>query len=382
MWRINGTVVGLCLVGALVFGVLALALQPETFASWWAYSVGGKFFFAGLLCAVPAYWVGNVFYCSGSLWVVLWRRIALAMILAGALIVVSTMAVRIVLVARARETNASMQLLVLPRQNETRWLNALVDEQDSVLFYEQFLFIFMFMTERQHNEFVPAMRTASASLRETQPMYASPFVSTYLSMQSADAFDAVVVEPSQPAQFGVVFLHGFLGNIAVQCWEIAQAVRARGGVTVCPSTDSGSISPGPQAQQITRATLDYLHARGITQIYLGGFSNGGFGTSRLVPELARDETIRGLFIFSPGVENGKELAQTGLPILLIDCFKQVRWQSPAGFDRTSTFDMRDLPGADYVGIASDDLVIIEQPAVVENALGAWLDARLRAQKTN
>jgi len=114
---------------------------------------------------------------------------------------------------------------------------------------------------------------------------------TLLGRQVPGAFDTVVIEPraesnsASPIKTGVIFLHGYAGSYTLECWLVASAARAIGAVTVCPATDFSGHWRGEAGEQIVRATLDYLHTRGIRRVFLAGLSSGAMGASVLAPRL-------------------------------------------------------------------------------------------------
>jgi pimeloyl-ACP methyl ester carboxylesterase len=200
-------------------------------------------------------------------------------------------------------------------------------------------------------------------------VFPSPFAGTYLNFQQSDSFDAIIIQPeinSHP-EVGVIFLHGFMGNVTAQCWEIAQAVNRFGSVTVCPSTDWQGRWWQPQGEAILQATFRYLREQGIQRIYLGGFSNGGFGISRLTAQLGKEQGLRGLF-FIDGIFNGANIREMGLPVLIIQGTQDERM--PATEARQTAEIIGDL--GMYVELDSDHFLIMKQPDLVQDALANWL----------
>jgi len=258
---------------------------------------------------------------------------------------------------------------VLPSAAEIRWVNWLIDEQDSVLFGEGLLHLMGGVTEREHAGLVAALSTGYAQANLTSGAFPSPVVSTYLGFQKPAAFDALVIEPTDEhlAPIGVVFLHGYMGNVTLQCWQIAQAARQIGALTVCPSTNWSGEWWQPDGEPIIRATLRYLRERGIQQFYVGGFSNGGYGLGRLSAVLATELGLKGLF-FIAGVSNGTAVRATNLPVLVIQGIEDERM--PVGLARQFVAELGTQ--ATYVELEADHFLIMKQSEQLQASLGAWL----------
>ena len=251
------------------------------------------------------YLVGSAVTVAGLIFAPLKRQVHLAVTFSGLSLILIVAIVRLAL-AGATGSASNLKMIELPSGKATRWVNYLLDEQDSVLFGEAALLRLGGVSLQEHKDIASVMQMAYSEMRTTQSVFPSPFASTYLSLQKPSSFDTVVIEPEsdQPTKAGVIFLHGYMGNVTAQCWRIAQAVEVMGIVTVCPSTDWIGDWWTPQGESIVRATFDYLHEQGVQTIYLGGFSNGGVGTSRLAPKLATEENISGLFMIAGVSKHG------------------------------------------------------------------------------
>jgi pimeloyl-ACP methyl ester carboxylesterase len=159
-----------------------------------------------------------------------------------------------------------------------------------------------------------------------------------------------------------------MGNVTAQCWEIAQAVKPLGGMTICPSTVWTGEWWRPDGQAILRATFDYVRTRGIERIYLGGFSNGGFGISRLVSQWEEEKGLEGL-IFIDGFSDGKNIRDVGLPVLIIEGAQDER--VPVTFARQFAAEVGDL--ATYAEVEGDHFLIMKHPDLVQNEIEKWLE---------
>jgi len=343
-----------CLLGIVLafpaIGLLTLALHTPITISGIAYLIGFLLVVAGLIFAP------------------LHQKVSFAVTISGVMIILIVACTRLIL-SGGSGSRSKLKMIELPSAKATRWVNYLVDEQDSVLFGEAAMRRMGGVSLQEHKDIVSSMQMAFSEMRNTQSVFPSPFASTYLGLQKPSSFDAVIIEPAndRPTKAGVIFLHGYMGNVTAQCWRIAQAVEDMGVVTVCPSTDWIGDWWTPQGQAIVRAAFDYLHEQGVQTIYLGGFSNGGIGTSRLAPKLAVEENIRGLFMIA-GVANAPEIKKMNLPVLVIQGTKDERM--PAASARQFVEVLGDL--ATYAEIGSDHFLIMKESALVQEAIRAWL----------
>lgn len=207
-------------------------------------------------------------------------------------------------------------------------------------------------------------------MRTEQGIFPSPFANTYLNLQQPSAFDTIIIEPEnrRRPEIGVIFLHGFMGNVTAQCWEIGRAGNKFSAVTACPSTGWRGEWWQPQGQAILQSTFDYLRRQGIKKFYLGGFSNGGFGISRLATQLGNEADLNGLF-FIGGILNGASIRETGLPVLIIQGEQDERM--PVTEARAIAEIIGDA--GTYVELQGDHFLIMKQPEIVQNAVAAWLE---------
>jgi pimeloyl-ACP methyl ester carboxylesterase len=296
-----------------------------------------------------------------------WRvRGHLMLALSGLIVILTAAGVRLSL---TRNEDTHLKVIVLPSAKGPRPLDTLIDERDSLLFGEAMLHLIGGVSSREHKDVVPALSAAYRDTGAANGVFPSPILSTYLSLQKPAAFDAVVIEPAgeQAASTGVIFLHGFMGNVSVQCWQIARAVEQIGAVTVCPSTDWVGDWWQPQGKAIVQATFSYLREQGIQRIYLGGFSNGGNGVGSLVSALADEPGLQGLF-FIAGMRNPQDVRKTGLPVLVIQGTNDER-MSVEGARR---FVQEVGPQATYAELQADHFLIMKQPQPVQEAISAWL----------
>jgi len=287
------------------------------------------------------------------------------------IIVLAVVASLRLIVAR-QETTSNISMIEIPQNKETRWINYLVDEQDSLIVGEALFHLIGGDSPSEHEGIESALYADYSEMRTAQHVFPSPFVSTYLNLHGTNHFDAVVVEPKinhQP-EFALVFLHGYMGNVTAQCWEIAQALESFDAVTVCPSTGWKGDWWQPQGQAILRATFEHLRGQGIQKFYLGGFSNGGISMGRLASKLKDEKGLAGL-IFIDGMENGAGIREIGLPVLILQGLQDER--IPAAYARQFAEEIGDL--GTYVEVDGDHFLIMKHPNLIQSALADWLKER-------
>ena len=314
-------------------------------------------------------------YLSGSsltiagLILVPWaRRYSTLLTITGLIILAWIASLRLILARQ--DTTPSISMITLPQGKEGRWVNYLIDEQDSLIFGETLFHYIGGDSVDEHENTASALNAAYSEMRAGQKVFPSPFISTYLNLQRATHFDAIVIEPevNHLPEFAVVFLHGYMGNVTSQCWEIAQAVKIFGGVTVCPSTGWRGDWWQPQGQAILQSTFEYVRERGIQRFYLGGFSNGGSGISRLAPQLKNEIGLSGL-IFIDGLHDGADIQATALPVLIIQGSQDERM--PVTQARQIAEDIG--KAATYIELDGDHFLIMKQPRLVQDAIAQWLE---------
>jgi pimeloyl-ACP methyl ester carboxylesterase len=332
-----------------IFVLVALAVELPITASGIGYLSGSGLIVAGLILAP---WTG--------------RRSSVLPI-AGLIVIILVGSMRLMLARQ--DTTSAIRMITLPQGSGTRQIGYLLDEQDSLIFGEALFHFVGGDSPKEHENTASALYTAYSKMRAEQRISPSPFISTYLNLQHPTHFDAIVIEPDvdQPPEFVLIFLHGYMGNVTSQCWEIAQAVKTLGGVTVCPSTVWQGAWWQPQGEDTLKATFEYVRERGIQRIYLGGFSNGGSGISRLAPQIKNEPGLNGL-IFIDGIQNGVDVRETGLPVLIIQGAQDERMSATRA--REIAQEIGAL--ATYVELDGDHFLIMKQPRLVQDAIVQWL----------
>jgi pimeloyl-ACP methyl ester carboxylesterase len=264
-------------------------------------------------------------------------------------------------------------MITLPGPSWSRLINRLFDEQDVALFGQRVLAPLGMISPRESDGLLPSMHTAYQAMRATEGSPPSPFLSTYLRRQRPQSFDVVVVEPGmpQPAQAGVIFLHGYAGNFTMPCWLIAQAAQPIGAVTVCPSVGWRGDWWTADGEATVRATLEYLHGRGVRRVYLAGLSNGAIGASEIASRLQAD--LAGLILIS-GSSTDAEISD--LPTLLVQGRDDERMPATLA----QAFARRAGAGATYVEVPGDHFVLVERAEELREQLAAWF-ARMEGEIT-
>jgi pimeloyl-ACP methyl ester carboxylesterase len=295
------------------------------------------------------------------------RRTAISLIIIGVIVVIFVAGVR--LIRTWQNTFPNISMITLPQMKDTRWIDTLIDEQDSLIVGEALFHLIGGDSPSEHKGIATALHADYSEMRATQPVFPSPFVSTYLNLQQPNHFEAVIIRPemNRPPKFALVFLHGYMGNVTAQCWEIAQSMKDFDAVTVCPSTDWKGDWWQSQGQAILQSTFAYLRKQGVQRFYLGGFSNGGISIGRLASHLKDEKGLAGLILID-GFDNGMGLRKLGLPILMLEGLQDER--IPPTYARQVAEEIGDL-GA-YVEVNGDHFLIMKQPASVQKAIVKWL----------
>jgi hypothetical protein len=310
------------------------------------------------------YLIAGLFVVTGLVTAPFLSRYFLKIIFAGVIGLFFIVSVRVIITNQNQ--TFEIQMITLPEGRGQRWHGSIIEEQDGLIFGEALFHLIGGDSAREHEGLIPAFETAYSEMK-IHGMFSSPIINTYLNLQQPNAFDAVIIEPNEHPQFGVVFLHGYMGNVAAQCWEIAQAVKGLGGVTVCPSTEWTGQWWKPNGHEILKLTLAYLRDQGISNFYLGGFSNGGFSMGRLASELVDEKGLIGLF-FIDGFINGTGIIDLNLPVLVIEGIQDER--VPPTVAQSFAAEIGEL--GTYVEIDSDHFLIIKQPKQVQEAITKWL----------
>ncbi len=343
MLRTLAHIAGLLII--LPLGVfVALALFTPISLSGALYLFGSALLVAGLLSAP-------------------WRRARYrGLARAGLVVLLAVVCARLFFASGGSTTT----MITPPMPSQPRLINRLFDEQDASLFGQRVLAPLGMISPRESDGLLPSMHAVYRAMRAGEGSPPSPFLSTYLGLQRPQRFDAVVVEPGtpQPAQTGLIFLHGYAGNFTMPCWLLAQAAKPIGAVTVCPSVGWRGDWWTADGEATVRATLDYLHSRGVQRIYLAGLSNGAVGASEMASRLQGDLT--GLMLIS-GSSTDAEISD--LPTLIVQGRDDERMPAALAL----AFARRAGDRATYIEVPGDHFVLVEHADELRERIGEWLE---------
>jgi len=260
------------------------------------------------------------------------------------------------------------RLEVLPRGHETRVVDRLFEERDAAILGARLFTWTGTFAAPEFPTLAPLLVTAYDDMElELGHRLGTTLPSTTFGHDTGDAFDTFIIEPDGEPRGTVIFLHGYAGNFVLYCWQIAVAARAANMRTLCPSTEFAGRWWTVHSERIVRAALAYS-ARQDDIVVLAGLSAGGFGASRLAPEL--HGTIDGLVLLS-GTD--PEAPDPLVPTLLVHGdhdgmmpIDEARTYRDAHPDRTT---LHEMPGTHFL--------LIEQRANVRAEITRFLFDRQR-----
>lgn len=206
----------------------------------------------------------------------------------------------------AAEASTTITTATGPEMTEGRWMDRFVPERDVALGGSNLLIVTGAMAHPEPG-LLDALRGGYDRMRRAEGPVPSSVVSTFVIGQSAEDHTVHRIRPA--GQFArpsgaVIFIHGFIGNVTLECWQVAQAANPVGLDVVCPSTDwSGRWSRAP-GRAIVERTIARLRSEGIRRIYLAGLSAGSIGASRM----ARRLDIEGLILISGASRDARPAA--------------------------------------------------------------------------
>lgn len=255
------------------------------------------------------------------------------------------------------EQRADFRLITLPDNTPAESLSSVVDERTGAMLAARFLDL-----HDGGEALVDVLDEAYTRMDRALGAVPTPAITTYLGMQSADRFDAVVVEPKDPPASAVIFLHGYAGNFNVYCWHMANAIHDASTLVICPSVGPRGDFWTDQGLATVRATLDYLHDRNIQRVYLAGLSNGAVGAGTLAPKL--EDQLAGLILIS-GAPRGARPVR--LPVLLIQ--GSADQMTPARLARAYAKRSR---RATYASFDGGHFIFLSRYEAVASAIQRWL----------
>lgn len=259
----------------------------------------------------------------------------------------------------------TLSMVVLPEGGSSHVVDRLVDEQDLTVPGARLLTMLGAFPNGDGAAWPPIMAERYGAMRTAEGWVPSAIASTYLGMQSSDAFATVIVEPrtAERARAGVVFLHGYAGSFSLLCWQMALAAQSIDAVTACPAIEwQGRWWEGDEGLRTVRHTIAHLRRRGVERIYLAGLSNGAAGVSALAPRIAGLSGIALLSGVSPGASPAR------LPVLVVHG-RDDRMMAPGPARAYATRAGR---RATLVELDGGHFVFLEQHEEVRAAVADWL----------
>jgi len=196
----------------------------------------------------------------------------------------------------AAEAGTTIRAYTGPSGAEARWIARVFPERDVALGGSNLLLALDAMAPPEPG-LLDALRGGYDRMRRAEGAVPSAVVGTFLFGQTPEEHTVLRVAPTSrfnPPEAVVLFLHGFVGNVTLECWQVAQAANPVGLDVVCPSTGWRARWADPDGRAIVEATIEGLRAQGARRIYLAGLSAGGIGASRL----ARGLDVDGLVLIS------------------------------------------------------------------------------------
>jgi len=192
------------------------------------------------------------------------------------------------------DAGASLRTYTGPAMGDGRMLDRLVPERDVAIGGSNLL---VMTGQIREPGLLDALRGGYDRMRSAEGAVPSSVISTFAVGQTPE--DHTVHRYSPGGRFdapeaAVVFLHGYIGNVTLECWQVAQAAGPVGLDTFCPSTEWTGRWADRDGRAIVASTLAHLRSRGVRRVYLIGLSAGAIGASRMAHAL----DIEGLVLIS------------------------------------------------------------------------------------
>ncbi len=210
----------------------------------------------------------------------------------------------------AAESSATIRTATGPAMTEGRWLDRIVPERDVALGGSNLL---LALGQLHEPGLLDALRDGYDRMQRVEGPGPSSVVSTFVLGQTPEEHTVHRVAPGgrfEPREAVVLFLHGYIGNVTLECWQVAQAASPVGLDVVCPSTEWTASWDQPDGRAIVRAHVERLRGEGVERIYLAGLSAGAIGASRLAPSL----DVEGLILVSGA---SRQASPAAIPTLIL-----------------------------------------------------------------
>ncbi|MEM9067742.1 MAG: hypothetical protein AAGE52_04525 [Myxococcota bacterium] len=195
-----------------------------------------------------------------------------------------------------------------------------------------------------------SMGAAYRDMRKDVGVYGTPVFASWAGQNAT-------LSMKRDGDLGVVFLHGWAGNFALPCWQVAQAAANAGGSTLCPS--GGFDARWQRHEDRVRAAIARLRADGKRHIVLAGISAGGIGASRLAPRLRRQ--IDGVLLIAGA---SRHAGPPRVPVLTIGGDRDTM-TSPVSIRRYGRRYGR------HVALEGGHFALLEEPEVAHDAMVAF-----------
>ena len=238
------------------------------------------------------FWLGGLTILGAAIWSP-WRasrvgdaRWAIGI---GALIMLAPVAYRLADAGQSTTITAYTG----PGYGAGRWIDRVVPERDVAIGGSALLVAAGAMGPDDEG-LLDALRSGYDRMRLAEGAVPSAVISTFVLGQSDVEHSVLRIVPTgqyEPPSAVVVFMHGFAGNVTVECWQVAQAANPVGLDIVCPSTDWRARWIEPSGRNTVETTIAELRAAGVDRVYLAGLSAGGIGASRMAASLEIDGLI-------------------------------------------------------------------------------------------
>lgn len=171
-----------------------------------------------------------------------------------------------------------------------RWIDRIVPERDVAIGGSNLLIsLGLAGMERDGAGLLDPLRDGYTRMREQEGAVPSAVISTVLfGLQSPESHSVFRVAPPSrfnPPEAVVLFLHGGMGPVTLECWQVAQAANPVGVDVLCPSADARARWASEPHRRTVEQSIEQLRAQGVQRVYLAGLSAGAIGASRLAGHL-------------------------------------------------------------------------------------------------
>ncbi len=182
--------------------------------------------------------------------------------------------------------------------------------------------------------------------------------------EAGTAESLMVIEGSgEPPTLGVVFLHGYGGRFAIQCWHVARTFTRANARTVCPSVGAKGQWATRRGRRAVETSIAYLKREQVNRFVLVGLSNGARGAARWAPTV--EPTLAGVVLISGG---DRTKPPPGVPVLGLGAAKDRMFstQTVRRYARQAGSRGR------FVSLPGSHFAFLESWPLAAEAVDAWL----------